>query len=1311
MTTAQSDHPDPARELEALRARVAELEAESELDEGTDEDRRTRETVDAVPFPALVTRREDGRVLYINDALANMIDTTPEQVIGRPITRFYTFPEQRAEFIGQIRAAGWFTSHELACITATGRAIWVSVSVAPVTYAGEPALLSFIQDITDRKKAERQLHLTQFTVEHAAEAIMWFDGEGRLSYANDAACRLLGYELDELTGLTVADIDPGVTLDSWNREWDRLYELGGATIESTHHCKDGTTLPVEITCSIVELGERKYACAFIRDITERKQAEQLLELQRDLAVALNETADVNAAVDHVLEAAARVDGVDSGVLYLVSDEDRRLELVGHRAVHPTILDAASTLDPDHPAAAPVLDGRISVWAAAETPGLGDVIAATGLEAVASLPIWHGGQVIAVLAVGSSEPSGFGENAGHALEAIAAQVGGAFVRLKAEQALVESEAKFRSVFEHAMIGIEVVSPRLHRREVNPAMASMLGYSAAEIASLPIERITHPDDVAAEHQLDQELLRGERDDYRLEKRFITKTGETVWAITSLSAVRDAQGDTMFAIGLAEDITGRREAEEEIREVTERYRRLVETSPHGIQELDLTGRILFANAAMHQLLGYGEEELAGHALADMICAEDRPTVLHELLTIIRLGRARRRLPVRAQTKEGRQIEVEIEWGCHHDRGGHLQGLVCIVTDVTARNRADRALRESEARYRLLADHAFDIISRADLEGVCRYISPACRRMLGYAPDELMGASLLEYIHPDDLERARVMHEPVLGGLGVHDVQFRARRADGTYVWLESNTQPVRDPDTGEVAETIAVSRDITRQRAAEEALRESEQRYRAIVEAQSDAVCKMHLDGVISFANEACCRLFETPRDRLIGRGIVTFMAEGDRDEQCRRMASAGEGEFLPAAETRIIPPSGQVRWIQWSSQYIRDADGRPIEVQAVGRDVTERRAIDEERREALRRLNFHTENSPLGIVEWDRRLRLRRWSPAAERIFGWDAVDVLGSNIFEMRFVHEEDRPVVDEVFGDMLAGRRRRSDLALRIHRRDGRLIHTRWYNSALVDKQDESFSLASVIQDVTEQVEANERIRSLQDELTHVSRLTTMGEMTAGLAHELNQPLAAIANYANGCVSRIRSGRADEAALIEVMERVAGQAEHAGQIIRRLGSLVRKGEAKWAVIDLNATLRDVLELVLPDVERRGIELELDLAEDLPPVVADSVQLQQVAVNVLRNACDALVEVEPENRRIILESRIGPDARAVVSIKDTGQGISEDLASRLFDPFFTTKPKGLGMGLAICRTIVEAHGGELWYKNRDEGGTAMCFSVPIAEQGP
>jgi PAS domain S-box-containing protein len=316
MTTAQSDHPDPARELEALRARVAELEAESELDEGTDEDRRTRETVDAVPFPALVTRREDGRVLYINDALANMIDTTPEQVIGRPITRFYTFPEQRAEFICQIRAAGWFTSHELACITATGRAIWVSVSVAPVTYAGEPAP-ALLHTGHHRSQEGRTAAAPDpnSPSKHAAEAIMWFDGEGRLSYANDAACRLLGYELDELTGLTVADIDPGVTLDSWNREWDRLYELGGATIESTHHCKDGTTLPVEITCSIVELGERKYACAFIRDITERKQAEQLLELQRDLAVALNETADVNAAVDHVLEAAARVDGVDSGVLY------------------------------------------------------------------------------------------------------------------------------------------------------------------------------------------------------------------------------------------------------------------------------------------------------------------------------------------------------------------------------------------------------------------------------------------------------------------------------------------------------------------------------------------------------------------------------------------------------------------------------------------------------------------------------------------------------------------------------------------------------------------------------------------------------------------------------------------------------------------------------------------------------------------------------------------------------------------------------------------------------------------------------------
>jgi two-component system sensor kinase FixL len=252
---------------------------------------------------------------------------------------------------------------------------------------------------------------------------------------------------------------------------------------------------------------------------------------------------------------------------------------------------------------------------------------------------------------------------------------------------------------------------------------------------------------------------------------------------------------------------------------------------------------------------------------------------------------------------------------------------------------------------------------------------------------------------------------------------------------------------------------------------------------------------------------------------------------------------------------------------------------------------------------------------------------------------------------------------------------------------------------------AGFLHDVSARRRAEERLRELQSELIHVSRLSAMGEMASALAHELNQPLTAIMNYAQA--ARRMVGRAEEgqSALSSLLDKTSQQAARAGQIIHRLRQFIAKGETERALEDLNAVVEEASVLALIGTRGRRIVVRRDLAAGLPPVLIDKVQIHQVVTNLLRNSIDALAEVE--RREILLATRrAGPDA-IETSVVDSGPGIDPAVMTRLFQPFVTTKPDGIGIGLSICRSIVDAHGGRLWASANPDGGTIFHVLLPVA----
>jgi signal transduction histidine kinase len=244
--------------------------------------------------------------------------------------------------------------------------------------------------------------------------------------------------------------------------------------------------------------------------------------------------------------------------------------------------------------------------------------------------------------------------------------------------------------------------------------------------------------------------------------------------------------------------------------------------------------------------------------------------------------------------------------------------------------------------------------------------------------------------------------------------------------------------------------------------------------------------------------------------------------------------------------------------------------------------------------------------------------------------------------------------------------------------------------------------------EAEEKARRLQAELAHVSRITTMGEMATGLAHELNQPLTAISNYLRGSITRLRKSNTVTKDVLDAMERAAAEAIRAGEVIRRVRSFVRKVEPEKLPVDINATIRETIDLLRAEAQCHDVAIILDLAPGLAPVAADKIQVQQVILNLARNGIEAARDNAPSPRQVSISTVPQGEDLVRVTVYDSGSGVPDTLRESIFEPFVTTKGDGLGMGLAICRTIVEAHGSRLELNEEVGAGTTFQFSLPVAE---
>ncbi len=414
-------------------------------------------------------------------------------------------------------------------------------------------------------------------------------------------------------------------------------------------------------------------------------------------------------------------------------------------------------------------------------------------------------------------------------------------------------------------------------------------------------------------------------------------------------------------------------------------------------------------------------------------------------------------------------------------------------------------------------------------------------------------------------------------------------------------------------------------------------------------------------------------------------------------------------RVMAPNGKVYWLRQRGRVFLNDDGRPAGLRGVLLDIDESKGMEHALRAREGHLQSILQTVPDAMIVIDEDGVMQSFSAAAERLFGFNASEAIGQNVsvlmpepdrgrhegYLARYSSTGERHIIG--IGRVVTGRRR-----------DGSTFPMHLSVGEMRFGADRQFT--GFVRDLTDRQETQSKLRELQSELVHMSRLTAMGEMAATLAHELNQPLAAISNYLKGS-RQLLEASADPGLgpVRDALGKGAVQAARAGQIIRRLRDFVTRGETEKKVERVAKLVEEASALALVGARERGVRVELRIDPRVDLVIVDRVQVQQVLVNLLRNAMDAMQGAP--RRELTVSLTAAGENMVEIAVADTGAGVSAEIAAKLFQPFVTSKQHGMGVGLSISRTIVEAHGGRIWSEPNAGRGAIFRFTLPAARESP
>lgn len=618
-----------------------------------------------------------------------------------------------------------------------------------------------------------------------------------------------------------------------------------------------------------------------------------------------------------------------------------------------------------------------------------------------------------------------------------------------------------------------------------------------------------------------------------------------------------------------------------------------------------------------------------------------------------------------------------------------------------SEASLRESEQRFRIVADAAPVLIWMSGVDKMCTFFNKRWLEFTGRSLEQEMGNGWAEGVHREDLQKCLKTYTAAFHARKPFVMQYRLRRNDGEYRWISDEGVPRYDAD-GAFGGYVGSCIDVTDLLAQQRALHQFEERVALAAEAAQLGVWEFDVTADRMWLSDKVRNLFQFSRDGEISYSEFQNRVHPDdraaRDRLMRQAISTNGGY---ETEYRIVLPDGTLRWIGGRARCIGDKKGCPPRLLGVSMDITERKQAEE---------LFHlaTEASPSGTVLINHEGQIVLVNAHAETLFGYRRDELIGKPV----------EILVPERFGESHAADRANFFIApearsmgagrqLFARRKDGSEFPVE-IGLSPIQTPHGPLVLANVV-DISARLASEEVARRSREQVELLSRVSLLGEMTASLAHELNQPLAAIVNNATAAMQYLEQGRLDPEQLQDILNDVVADGRRACEVMHNVRSAIKKGASIRGRINLNDVVKVITHMVQPDAAAHLCKIETSLAGDLPPIEGDPIQIQQAIINLVSNAFDAMRDVPPGRRFVQIATDYNGGGAVSVAVRDYGSGISKATRERLFEQFFTTKDEGLGMGLAIARSIIEAHGGTIWAEDAQGGGARFHFRLPITEE--
>jgi PAS domain S-box-containing protein len=626
-------------------------------------------------------------------------------------------------------------------------------------------------------------------------------------------------------------------------------------------------------------------------------------------------------------------------------------------------------------------------------------------------------------------------------------------------------------------------------------------------------------------------------------------------------------------------------------------------------------------------------------------------------------------------------------------------VSLDVTRRKLEEEALRESEERFRVVADAAPVLIWMSGSDKLSTFFNKAWLEFTGRTMEQEIGNGWAEGVHPDDLQRCLKTYIEAFDAREPFVMQYRLRRYDGEYRSISDNGVPRYDAQKN-FAGYIGSCLDVTELLRKEEALREFEERVILAAQAAHLGVWELNTATNEIWMSDSARSLFQFDPEAHITHAVLQDRVHSE-DRALRdsvvKAAIETQGEY--EMEYRILLPDGTLRWIGARGRCVSGENGKATRLIGVSIDITAQKQTQD-----LFRLA--TEASPSGVILVDHGGRIVLVNSHAEKLFGYQRDELVGQPVDTLvpeRFAGQH--PAHRAKFLAAPMARAMGTGRELFARRKDGSEFPVE-IGLNPVETPDGALVLASVV-DISARKFAEAEAAHHREELSHLSRVAAMGELAASIAHELNQPLSGIVSNAAAGQRFIDRGDIDLAELRELLADISADGRRAGDVIRGIQSMVKKRAPARQRVSLNDLVMNVVLMVNPNAMLHSCELETSLEPNLPAIEADPIQLQQVLLNLIINAFDAMSDTPAHRRKVTIATERNGDGSIRASVRDYGVGIPEETRERVFEQFFTTKTKGLGMGLAIVRSIVESHGGTIAAENVDGGGARFQFTLPVS----